>query len=401
MPSAMNRIRTLLFLVFLVPSLVAAAEPAERAVEENLLPGVTLAQGITEITGVAISPMLGVSAVGAWTYWKTPAPSRDLLPWYAQPWAWGGGLAVLALCFLKDSLGTAVPGILKKPLDMVELFENKASALVASGAFVPLVALQMARMAEVRQGVEVPTGSLGIQQVAMIDASWFLVPASIAAFFVVWVCSHAINVLIILSPSSILDAGLKLMRVTLLAVVALAYAVAPWLGAAFCLLLIGLAAWLAPTALRFAIFGARFAGDILLPGRGRRRATVERPHAFTLGGMNGLPSRTGGRLVKLDDGSPAFRYRRWCVLDERTVPLPSGSRHVEKGLFSPSLVHQAGARDETKLLLFLPRYRGQETAIVERMGFHGTRDHALLRGFAALKAWLRTMLNHGRARLAG
>ena len=106
-------------------------------------------------------------------------------------------------------------------------------------------------------------------------------------------------------------------------------------------------------------------------------------------------------LLLAEDGTPAFQYRRWCVLDERTIPLPAGTRHVEKGLFSPSLVHQAGAADEAKLLLFLPRYRGQEIGIVERMKFDGTRDHAVLRGFAALKTWVGTMLRRGRERLAG
>lgn len=35
----------------------------------SLLPGIGLAEGISEITGVAISPLLGVSTVGAWKYW--------------------------------------------------------------------------------------------------------------------------------------------------------------------------------------------------------------------------------------------------------------------------------------------------------------------------------------------
>src|SRR5258708_8578698 len=46
---------------------------------------------------------------------------------------------MLAACFLKDSLGTALPAALKKPFDLIELFENKLSALVAAAAFVPLV----------------------------------------------------------------------------------------------------------------------------------------------------------------------------------------------------------------------------------------------------------------------
>jgi hypothetical protein len=381
-------------LLFTAPLRAADPEAVPPPSEEAYLPGVALTQGITEITGVAISPLLGVSSVGAWRYWKTPAAGRASLPWYAQPWAWGTGLALLALCFLKDSLGTAVPGVLKKPFDMVELFENKASALVASGAFVPLVAQEMVKHLQAERALEVPVASIAALGFAGIDAAWLIVPAAVIAFLLVWICSHAINVLIILSPFSTLDALLKLARTGVLASVGLVYLIAPWLAAALCLVIIAIAAWLAPAALRLAIFGSRYAADILLPWRGRKRATPEQPHAFTLGRVAGLPPRTGGRMVLLDDGSAVFRYRRWCVLDERTIPLPDGTRHLEKGLLSPALVHRAGG-EEMKLLLFLPRYRGHEEGMVGHLKLHGVREHSLARGFAALKEWVRGILRRG------
>jgi len=363
----------------------------------DAVPGVTLSQGITEITGVAISPLLGVSSVGAWRYWKTPVEERAGLSWYAQPWAWGTGFVLLSLCFLKDSLGTAVPGILKKPFDMVELFENKASALVASTAFVPLIAEEMVKHFQSGRDIVVPKASILDPGLATLDAAWLMVPLAVVAFLVVWVCSHAINVLIILSPFSTLDALLKLMRTGLLLVVTLAYVIAPWLAAAFCLMIIAVAAWLAPSALRLAIFGARYAADILLPWHARKRATPEQPHAFTLGRVAGLPPRTGGRVILLEDGTAAFRYRRWCVLDKRTIPLPDGPRHVEKGLFSPSLVHRAGEGDELRILLFLPRYRGHEEIIAGHLKLRGVREHAFVRGIGAVKQWMRGMLRKGDA----
>lgn len=378
-----------LLLALLLPLSAATSEPAPPP-KEDYLPGVAMSQGITEITGVAISPLLGVSSVGAWRYWKSPADARSSLPWYAQPWAWGTGFALLALCFLKDSLGTAVPGVLKKPFDMLELFENKASALVASGAFVPLVAAEMAKHVEAEKAA-VPAASLAGGPVALIDLAWLMIPGAVVAFLLVWICSHAINVLIILSPFSTVDAVLKLLRTGLLALIGVIYVIAPWLAAGFCVGIILLAAWLAPSAMRLAIFGARFAADILLPWRGKRRATPERPHAFTLGKLAGLPARTGGRVVMLDDGTAVFRYRRWCVLDERTVPLPDGVRQVEKGIFSPSLIHGRGTT-ETTLLLFLPRYRGHEESLSGHLKLHGVRDHAVSRGFAAVKGWLRGIL---------
>jgi hypothetical protein len=392
----MNGLRGCLCLLLLFTAPLRAAEPeaVPPPKEEAYLPGVALTQGITEITGVAISPLLGVSSVGAWRYWKTPAAGRASLPWYAQPWAWGTGLALLSLCFLKDSLGTAVPGVLKKPFDMVELFENKASALMASGAFVPLVAQEMVKHLQAERALEVPTASIAALGFVGIDAAWLIVPAAVIAFLLVWICSHAINVLIILSPFSTLDALLKLARTGVLASVGLVYLIAPWLAAALCLVIIAVAAWLAPAALRLAIFGSRYAADILLPWRGRKRATPEQPHAFTLGRVAGLPPRTGGRMVLLDDGSAVFRYRRWCVLDERTVPLPDGTRHLEKGLLSPALVHRAGG-EEMKLLLFLPRYRGHEEGMAGHLKLHGVREHSLARGFAALKEWVRGILRRG------
>lgn len=376
------------------PEATAGSAPAPAKTE--YLPGVALSQGITEITGVAISPLLGLSSVGAWRYWKTPASARGGLPWYAQPWAWGTGFALLALCFLKDSLGTTVPGLLKKPFDMIELFENKASALVASGAFVPLVAQEMARHLEAERTIALPPAWIGGQGLAVIDSAWVMVPAAVVAFLVVWVCSHAINVLIVLSPFSLLDACLKLARVGLLALVGVVYLIAPWLAAVLCLGIIAVAAWLTPAALRLAIFGARYAGDVLLPWRGRKRATPEQPHAFTLGRVAGLPARTGGRLVLLEDGTMVFRYRRWCVLDEKSIPLPDGRKQVEKGLLSPSLILGGGEPGAKKLLLFLPRYRGHEECMAGHLKLHAVREHAVARGFAAVKEWVGGLLKGGK-----
>jgi hypothetical protein len=385
----MRILRSALCLILCLSGTLSAAEPETK---EEYLPGVALSQGITEITGTAISPLLGVSSVGAWRYWKTPAAARAALPWYAQPWAWGIGFTLLALCFLKDSLGTLVPGILKKPFDMVELFENKISALVASGAFVPLIAIEMANHLQAERAIKVPTASVAGLSFATLDSAWLMVPTAVIAFLLVWICSHAINVLIILSPFSTLDALLKIARTSLLASVGLIYLVAPWLAAAFCLAIIAVAAWLAPSAMRLAIFGASYATDILLPWRGRQRATPDQPHAFTLGKLAGLPPRTGGRMILQEDGTAIFRYRRWCLFDECSVPIPDGPKHIAKGLFSPSLVQRTPTENEVKLLLFLPRYRGHESGIAKHLKLHGVRDHAISRNFSAIRQWLKGML---------
>ena len=103
-------------------------------------PGTELAHAISEITGVAISPLLGVSAVGAWKYFHAQTPQqRARLPWFAQPWFWIPAFVLVTACFLKDTVGIAAPRLLKKPLDVADAIEHKISGLIATGAFVPLV----------------------------------------------------------------------------------------------------------------------------------------------------------------------------------------------------------------------------------------------------------------------
>ena len=82
-------------------------------------PGVDLAHTISEITGVAISPLLGVSAVGAWKYFHAQTPQQFArLPWFAQPWFWIPAFVLVTACFLKDTAGIAAPRLLKKPLEI-------------------------------------------------------------------------------------------------------------------------------------------------------------------------------------------------------------------------------------------------------------------------------------------
>ena len=123
------------------PPAALAADLAEAAPATHAAaPGTELAHAISEITGVAISPLLGVSAVGAWRYFHASTPQqRARLPWFAQPWFWIPALVLVTACLLKDTFGIAAPPLLKKPLDVADALGHKVSGLIATGAFVPLV----------------------------------------------------------------------------------------------------------------------------------------------------------------------------------------------------------------------------------------------------------------------
>ena len=244
----------LITLCVCVGMLSGPGRASAKAAAANELPGKEIAQHISLLTGVALSPLMGVSGVGAWQYFKAKTPEQKAkLAWFANPWFFIPALLLVIVCFVKDTAGAALPTAVKKPFDIAETVENKISGLVATGAFVPIAA---AIFHAKGGGDGAALSGLGF---AAIDLSWFynalMVPISMAAFFVVFLASNAINVLIILSPFTVVDAALKGFRLALLGTVGATALANPWIGAAWALVLILIAYLIAGWSFRLSHFG--------------------------------------------------------------------------------------------------------------------------------------------------
>lgn len=403
------------------PTAPTKAEPAPALVTADALahlPGVGLAEGVSQITGTAVSPLLGVSAVGAWKYFATEEALRSRLPWYCHPGVWGSCFAVLGLCFLKDFLGAAAPPLVKKPLDFIELFEDKASALVASTAFVPLVAVAMAQMnaiplqpgdaaqntAAITQTAQMGFATLPVPgpALAATDLTWvktaLYIPIGFAIFAVVWLSSHAINVLIALSPFGIVDAALKVVKLGVLGLITASAFIHPALGLLVCLLVIIPACFIAGPAFRLMVFGNVFGLDLLLARKAVPTDVAAGVRAFNSSKIGGTPARTYGRLGRNAQGAAVFRYRPWLILPVRetavaATPQPDG---IAQGLIYPSLTRDDGFGKSKTSFVLLPRYRDCVTRITEHFGITKVTDSTLLRGFKAMRNWLVEALSFGR-----
>src|SRR5882724_9512288 len=120
----------ILCLGFSLVTVHAAATTATATTDKNT-PGKEMAQTLSMITGVAISPLMGVGAVGAWEWWQANTPEKKAkLHWFANPLFWVPALLLVGACFVKDSAGIALPPVLKKPFDVAETIEHKISGLV-------------------------------------------------------------------------------------------------------------------------------------------------------------------------------------------------------------------------------------------------------------------------------
>lgn len=390
----------LIFILCISPVLAETDPKPVELPSTTRLPGVDLAEGLTQLTGVAISPLLGVSAAGAWKYYHTPEAWRAQLPWFCRPYVWGTGICLLGLCFLKDFFGTAAPPLVKKPLDVAELFESKLSAVVACSAFVPFIVSQMGRYAPLETSFLLGPDARfsSFLAVATFDVRFFTIPLAIVAFLTVWLACHAINVLIALCPFGFIDSILKLFKASLLGSVVVSSLINPYLGAAVSLVILFIAALLAPWAFRLTVFGTLFGLDVLFPSRGRRSIRTTEPHAFLARKLADTPVRTYGRLTRAIDGSVTFTYRPWLLFPARSVTIPPGNVAIAKGILFPSLLQSLDQQRKRIVIMFLPRYRSHEQAIAAHFEIVDIQDSTLAKGFKAVRAWFADTVNFGRAK---
>ena len=371
----------------------AAAPPPATTKSANKSAGAVpaaeqMAQTISLITGVAISPLLGMGAVGAWQYFqwqKKPVAGRGPMPWYANPLFWGPALILVGLIGAKDILGTAAPSALKKPFDIAELIENKVSGLVAAGLFIPIAASIFAQ--------QPMASALAGANLAVIDAAglWnvLLVPVAVVTFAVVWLVSHTINVLILISPFTTVDTALKSARLFLLSTVTVTSFSNVWVGAVWSLVLILAAYLLAGWSFRLMWFGAIYSWDWFTWRHGRFTPDAVANKMFTAETLGKTPIRTYGRLVKEAEGKLAFVYRPLLVLPEQRLELPAGKYFVGRGLVYPEVLAETQSDEGAQRVLVLPpRYRSHEETIAHLYGFGGVRDVGLLKGFKAIWSFL-------------
>ncbi len=368
---------------------MAAPVKEASSAKSKSTPGIEAAKAISLITGVAISPLLGVGAVGAWEYFSAPVEKRGRLPWYARPAFWIPALVLAAMAGAKDIFGAGLPVVLKKPFDVAETIENKISALVMAGAFVPLIANIFPQISE---ETTLTAARLGF---AAIDASsvfnFVLVLGAVGIFLMVWLASHAINILILISPFSTVDAALKISRLTLLGLLTLISFLSPYAGALFAILIIFVSYFIFGWSFRLMIFGNVCVWDFVTLAHRRFRPAPTANGTFTARKIGDVPVRTYGKLLRNQQGELLLEYRPLLLLPRRTLTLPAGNYAMGRGLFYPEIMRVENGTSKS-LLTLSPRYRSHEEELAGIYGFEELRDVGLLKGFKAIWGWSKTLI---------
>lgn len=388
----MRRLTTVLMaaaaIAFAAPSFGAdatAAKPASKEQKANRQPpGYQAAETLSMITGVAISPLLGVGAVGCYQYLKTPKEQKHKLHWFAQPWFFIPALLIVTLVMFKDVAGPGTPTVLKKPIDVAEAIENKISGLIAAGAFIPLVTEFFPQASGLDNGACLSSlGFAGLDMAAVLNV--MMVPLAVTIFAVVWLASHAINILILISPFTTVDTALKAFRASLLSLVAITQWINPYLGAAFSIVIIVIAYFIAGWSFRLLILGQVFIWDYVSFRRTRFAPAGNGNKLFTACKIDQTPIRTYGRLCRDEQGAFRFEYRPWMFLTKKTLTLPAGEYVVGRGMLYPEIQRDEGKDQPPRTLFILPpRYNTHEEKLAAAYQLGAVRDVGLRKGLKAL-----------------
>ncbi len=386
-----------------------SAEGGEKEFSDLFIVGGDVAEEISKAVGISISPLLGMSVLGGYRYWATPENERSNLKWHQSPVFWGPLLVILLAFIAKDSAKTVLP--IPKPflvtLDAVEAVENKVSGLIALPVILSSITeldagkieaalrgagLSLTSIAHAGDGL----GALALSGPASTGKIALIAVFASICFFLVWLVSHTINILILLCPFSTIDFLLKMFRNFIIAALLCASLIHPWLGLAISLVIVIFAYFVAGWSFRFMVFGSIFSFDILL-GRSRKYDRDDSNiKAFAGKDLPGVPIRSYGTLKRGDESALEFIYRPWLLLPSRTVRPGEQSRNFEIGIgtLGPIVLKPRENRNSYYTFFRLrPMYKTHEESAGEALGIDAIRDVTIGRGIKEGLKWLLKQLN--------
>jgi hypothetical protein len=395
-----------LLLAVLLPGIASLAQPDLGKTADTMGKGQNIATALATVTGMAISPLVGVCAIGIFDYYRTPKDQRGSLPLYEKPKFWIPIGALLVLIFIKDTVGGFAP-LIKKPLDAIEVLLVNKAALVLVGF--PVLFHEVARVFGLNSVAQLFTmlvpplvpvvhaasaADVGSTARAVGDAALAVVMIvfGLASMIIVWMVGQALDVLALVSPFPFLDFLLKSIRNGILAALAVTTVISRDAGLVFSLVIILLSFLVARWSFRILVFGVVFSWGLIRLIVFDSTTTPEegdKVSAFSAG-LKEVPKRTYGRLRLEPDRTLAFRYRPWLVCAARTVNIgPASDYDVGKGLFFPSVVKSNLRADVYSVVLRLsPVYRGAEEAVRVTLGLGNTRDIRWSKGLKSYWKWL-------------
>ena len=367
--------------------------------QSNMGASQKVAAKAAELTGVAVSPLLGLCMVGWLDVIRMPKRELGHLPWFkSPPFLLFVTLLLCAITF-KDTFGEIL-GPFKIPLDQLDAIQHQAASTLA---FVVVLPGFVDALAGTLQGsldtVARELGPCGLAYAAQAGsgmggqavgylAQFLAAVLGTAVFVTVWLASSTVNMLLCVAPFPFLGLCLKTLRTALFGLLFVLTVLHPYVGLAASVLVLYLSYRLAGWSFRLMLFGLVLCLDSLLLRWKWTRPSRKGIRAFGAG-LSGVRVRTMGQL-RVKGGSVIFRYRPWLILPAREIPLPVQSRcRPARGVLMPSIL-EIDEHHRRALVLLPPRYRKHEAEVAGVLGIPAiVKDAGLKRGLRSVMHWMR------------
>lgn len=374
-----------------VTSTPAEVEEVEEYNDSVFGVAVTLAESLSTTTGIAMTPLLGMGLLGVWEYFQAEGALRDSLPWYAQPWSWGICIGIFCLLKSKDILGAWIPEMVKKPITVVDDVQEKASALIVGLAVIPPAVYEEFRNIN-------PGGIFGQGETTMALAPVIfpvlVVIVSVVVFAVVWLAFNAFSSIKVLSPSSVINTGISVVKGGILAFYGLILALNPFVALAMAVGLIIFSVAIAGWAFRWNVFGVLFAKDFLFGSPVHPIAEDEPLKGFASSHYPDVPSRSYGEIHR-EGNQLIFSWNPWLIgpRQKQSIEIVSGENSLRKGVFLPSVTVKDRESDRYRSVFdFRMKYRGKHDELRDRLNLAGVSPNLVTSGIRAGWEWLNDQL---------
>jgi hypothetical protein len=383
----------LIAVLLLVSARVAEPDQADEAMKS----GESVNKALATVTATAISPLVGVSVMGAWQYFKTPTPQREQLPFFDRPYFWAPTMVLLVLIFIKDTFGGFAP-LIKKPLDAIEVLVVNHAALIL--IVFPVVMNQVERVmgapslkslfSQIFSGPVVYAATVetsGVHHAFSVATAMLYLITGFVITGMVWLLGHCFDVLALISPFPFVDFLLKAIRNVIFAVLLGTSIVSPKLGLLLSLIVIVISFLAFGWALRLSFFGMLYAMSLLVLlffDWHERPARDGHVRAFSAG-IKGAGKRTYGKLTEGQDGSLLFSYRRMLIGPSKSIVVGrANSFAVGRGIFHPTVVEPIESSGKHRVVFrLLPTYKGVEEEVRAVLACASVEDLRWTKGLAS------------------
>jgi hypothetical protein len=381
----------------LILGIILMAMPASIFTQEQQLPQTNdisqineVSMVLTELTGIAINPLLVTTAIGIYKNIVSSSDERRQLPWHYQPWY----LTICGILVLMSFLVSISPNIFNTPPQfskVVELMNKGIGLVLALPVLYSLITSILPQLADniyaglTANDTYIHASIIPFELLAGLPQFLWLGITLALMFFIfvaIWLLNYVFDFLIFLCPFGWADTALKTVRAFYFGLLLAASAINPVLGFILTLPVIVVAVLLFGWSVRRVVMSFFFLRDFII----RKKETVIDDNgilAFS-GPCLKMPTKCMGRLNE-KDGKWTFDYRRAFIF-KKTITMDKTESLLKKGFLYSQVF------DNRKLLCSLPpRYQRIAEQVQTDLRIEKLEDTWLKKGIKAFIAWVKSL----------